>query len=153
MPCAEAFASLRENMADSRDGDDPATALFALYAARRMRWSDVLVSTDETTFARVRKDSEAERGKRMCIGGSIVEIAVDKITTGGRMSHGLLLSNGGNLYHFLAAGSSGDLVEQSYGRFCGMVTGSFDYPNSGGGTGHAVSLVGMFDLPENKKKG
>ncbi len=62
------------------------------------------------------------------------------------------MSNGGNIYRFLAAGSSGTLVPQSYGRFCGVVTGTYDYSNSGGGTGHAVEMVGMFDLPENKPK-
>lgn len=33
-----------------------------------------------------------------------------------------------------------------------VVTGNYDYSNSAGGTGHAVDLVGMFDLPENKPK-
>jgi hypothetical protein len=30
------------------------------------------------------------------------------------------------------------------------VTGRYDYHDSGGGTGHAVQVVGMFDLPENR---
>jgi hypothetical protein len=35
-------------------------------------------------------------------------------------------------------------------RFCGVVTGLYDYSNSGGGTGHTADIVGMFDLPESK---
>lgn len=35
-------------------------------------------------------------------------------------------------------------------RFCGVVTGLYDDSNSGVGVGHAVQMVGMFDLPENK---
>jgi hypothetical protein len=148
--CADAFAALRTGMADATDEDDPFTALFALWAARRMRLADVFVANDETTYAKVRKDSDAERGRRMCIGGTVIEITVDKVTTGGHLSHGLLLSYGQNLYHFLAAASTGDLVQTSDARFCGIATGRYDYANSGGGTGHAVTLVGMFDLPQNR---
>jgi hypothetical protein len=84
--------------------------------------------------------------------GQIVQIAVVKVPGAGKLAEGLLLSDGGNIYHYTAAGSSGTLVAQSSGRFCGVVIGNYDYSNSAGGTGHAVSPVGMFDLPENKPK-
>ncbi len=41
-------------------------------------------------------------------------------------------------------------MERSQERFCGVVTGLFDYANSGGGTGHAVAIVGLFDIAENR---
>lgn len=45
--------------------------------------------------------------------------------------------------------STGRLVEDSRARLCGFVTGKYSYSNSGGGSSHAVQLVGMFKLPEN----
>jgi hypothetical protein len=43
----------------------------------------------------------------------------------------------------------GSRAEQP-GTHLRVVTGKYSYANSGGGTGHAVTLVGVFDLPENK---
>lgn len=134
------------------EGGSRGSLLFTVWAAKHMHWSDVSVAKDETSYALVRKDSESERGKRMCTSGQLVQIEVERLPTGGKVSTGLLDSNAGNLYHFITAGSSGQLVEQSYARVCGVVTGSYDYENSAGGTGHAVGLIGMFDLPENKPK-
>lgn len=69
----------------------------------------------------------------------------------GTLYDGLLISPGENIYHFAAVKCIGDLVEGSAGRFCGYITGQYDYNNSAGGTAHAVDMVRMFDLPENKK--
>jgi hypothetical protein len=117
-----------------------------------MKWADVAVAKDETSFALVRKDADEARGKRMCTSGQVVQIEVQKIPGAGKHSEGLLMSSAGNIYNFIAAGSSGELVERSYARFCGVVTGKYDYSNSAGGEGHAVEIVGLFDLPENKPK-
>ena len=46
-----------------------------------MRWSDVAVEKDETTYALVQKDTNVERGKRLCASGSIIEIEADRVTT------------------------------------------------------------------------
>jgi hypothetical protein len=54
-----------------------------------------------------------------------------------------------DLIKFVAAGSTGQLVAQSRARFCGATTGKYSYSNSGGGTSHAVQMVGMFRVPEN----
>lgn len=145
-----AFEAAQDEMSDTPNEDSHGTALLALWAARRMRWSDVTVPQDETTFALVRKDPDAQRGKRMCSSGTIIEIREEKPATQGRLAHGLFNSDSDHLYRFWAAGSTGALVEQSYTTFCGIVTGKFDYSNSAGGTGHAVTQVGMFDLPENR---
>ena len=63
---------------------------------------------------------------------------------------GLMLDYARNIYKFSAVGNSGDLVADSQTRLCGIITGKYDYSNSAGGTGHAIKLVGMFDLPANK---
>ena len=150
---AGAVAFTRPYMEDTVDQDSAGAVMLAAWASRNMKWTDVAVATDETSYALVRKDSDAARGKRICTSGQIIQIEVYKFQSGDRpLSEGLLMSNGGNLYNYIAAGSSGTLVEQSYARFCGVVTGKYDYSNSAGGEGHAVEMVGMFDLPENKPK-
>jgi hypothetical protein len=150
MTWSEAFAVSRGSMRDTVDENSGGALLFAWWSARHMRWSDVYVATDETTVGRVKKDSSEELGKRICSGGSIIEIHAARPRTGGHLASGLFASDAGNLYEFLAAGDTGDLVAQSWGKLCGAVVGTYDYPNSGGGTGHAVAIVGMFDLPENR---
>lgn len=124
--------------------------LFARWASAHLAWTDVYVANDETSFGKIRKDSEEEIGKRMCISGSIIQIEVVKLDVGKKVSVGLLMSNGGNIYHFVNALSSGEIVQNKYARTCGFVVGAYSYANSGGGTSHGVDLVGIFDLPENK---
>jgi len=126
------------------------TRLLVVWALSRMTWDAVGVEKDETTHGKVLKDVELERGKRLCWRGTLLQIAADR-SLGDAVYTGLLYSSQGDLYHFYGVGSSGDLVEDSYGRFCGVVTGKYDYDNSGGGTSHAIELVGMFDLPENRR--
>jgi hypothetical protein len=133
---------------DSRDDMDPAAAVFAGWSTKHMTWLD-LQKIPETKFALVLKDPEAVRGKRLCSSGSIVEIRVDR-SSGKPVYIGGLMSPSGNVTRFLAVGSSGELVERSQARVCGVVTGTYSYGNSGGGTTHAVNVVGMFDLPDNK---
>jgi hypothetical protein len=152
LPVTEAFSFQRPVMTDAVNEDSSGTQVFAMWAARRMRWPDVGVAADETSPALVRKDPDEARGKRICASGQIIQIAVQKPPSGGKLAVGILSSDAGYLYRFFAAGSSGALVENSYAHFCGLVTGLFDYSNSVGGTGHAISLVGMFDLPENRPR-
>lgn len=146
----EAFAVALPMMIERPNDTSPGGFLFSLWALQHLLWTDVAVSTDETSYARVKKDVDAERGKRFCVSGQIIEIASFKQPYGTLFS-GLLINPGGNLYRFSAVKSTGDLVEQSPARFCGYVMGNYDYSNSAGGTGHAVDMVGIFDLPENKK--
>jgi hypothetical protein len=146
-----ALSAASPKMADSFNSiDDDGTILLARWSAKNLRWADVAVAKNEVSFAAVMKDPEEARTKRMCASGSIIQIAVAK-TQDGKLFDGLFQDYSGNLYDFFAAGGSGDLVSHSPMRFCGFVTGKYDYSNSGGGTGHAIKLVGMFDLPENKK--
>jgi hypothetical protein len=156
---AGALAYARPQMEDTMNKASEGGWLLAGWAIKHMKWEDVSVQKDETSFALVRKDSDEARTKRLCISGQIIEISIrrmlfqapgDAMAPGGRLSEGLLMTNAGNIYQYLAAGSSGELVAKSPARFCGVVIGKYDYSNSSGGAGHAVALVGMFDLPENK---
>lgn len=147
---AEAIAFDHPFMDDSLDGRvSKGALLLANWSAHGLSWS-ALDALGETRFAQVKKDPDAHRGQRICTRGNIVQIQAQK-TDQGKLFFGLLIDRRGNLTSFLAVHSSGDLVERSWARFCGVVIGKYDYPNSAGGEGHAIQLVGMFDLPENRR--
>ncbi len=118
------------------------------WAAHNMRWSEVYASKNETTLARARKDSEPEMFKRVCFSVRISQIVKDE-SFGIQVFRGVF-SPRTRPTSFIAAGHTGDLVEQSLARFCGLVAGNYAYSNTGGGESQTVLLVGMFDLPENK---
>ena len=148
----EAIAAALPDMTDESGGKDSVGAVaLAMWLAEMKRWRELEPAADETNYALARKDPDAARGKRLCIPGQLVEIRIDR-STGYPLAEGLLMSTAGNLFHFLAAGSTGDLVAQSSARLCGVAIGVYEYPNSGGGTGHAIETVGVFDLPENREK-
>jgi hypothetical protein len=50
---------------------------------------------------------------------------------------------------FLAVGMRGKLTDGSNARFCGAVMGDARYATKQGAA-KTITLVGMFDLPENK---
>jgi hypothetical protein len=124
---------------------------------REASWNRILVvghrcvPKDETSYLLAEKDSDEARGKRMCVSGTVIQIEVEK-TDVGKLNTGLLMSWSNNLFNYVTVGTSGELVAQSAARICGVVTGKYDYSNSAGGTGHAIEIVGMFDLPQNKAK-
>ena len=151
MDFSEAVAFVRPLMSDETNDTSKGALLFAVWGMQKMRWADVAVQKNETTFALVQKDPEEARGKRLCVSGMVVQIQVSR-TDLGKVNEGLLVSDSGDIYNFGMVGDSGDLVSQSRARMCGVVIGRYDYSNSGGGTGHAIQLVGMFDLPENRGK-
>lgn len=144
---AAAVELVRPYMDDTANKTSNGAMYLTRWAKDHLKWDEVAVKKNETSFAKIRKDSDEERGKHMCITGGIVQIA--KVTKG--VYSGLLLTNyGQDILSFMSAGSTGELVRHSIARFCGVVIGTYDYNNSGGGVGHAVALVGMFDLPENR---
>jgi hypothetical protein len=144
-----AFSIAKPFMDYTPDKQSDGTYLLQIWAAKHMTWSDIGVPKDETSFALIQKDVDEELGKRMCAAGWIIEIDTER-TDYGKVFHGLLHSWASNIYAFEAVGSSGSLVEHSNARFCGVVTGRHDYSNSSGGVSHAITLVGMFDLPQNR---
>jgi hypothetical protein len=147
---SQAIALSKPAMSDTTDEISPGAAMLALWGARHMQWSE-LSKVPPTKYGLVMKDPSQERGKLLCVQGSIIEIHAEN-TDHGKLFHGGLWSDGGNIYRFIACGSTGELVENSRASFCGVVIGRQDYSNSAGGQAHAVFLVGMFALPENKRK-
>lgn len=143
----DAITFAKPDMGDSSSVSVGAVLLGA-WSMKNLSWAD-LNGLDSTEYKLVRKDPDEERGKKLCVSGRLIEISVQR-TDYGKFSEGGMFSSSGNVTRFFAVKSTGNLVEGSPARFCGVVTGNQSYPNSGGGTTHAVYLVGMFDLPENK---
>jgi hypothetical protein len=139
----------RPLLADAVDEPSLGAVLLGIWAAKHMTWTDVAVTRDETTIRTVLKDASTERGKRMCIRGRLVQIHRDR-SIDEPLWIGLLADRRRDMVHFIGAGSTGDLVQGSRTRFCGAVTGTYSYANTGGGTTHAVELVGMFDLSRGR---
>jgi hypothetical protein len=159
VPAAIEAASVAEalRMAEPRDvkasagsKTDPGVEAFEGWAVGRLRWSDV--STEPaagTSYGRVMKDVDAERGKRLCVKGEVVQI--EKSTSrGGPVFRGVMQSAAQEPFRYTAVGSTGELVTTQVARLCGVVVGRNSYESIDRATVHAVHLVGMFDLPENR---
>ena len=155
-------------MDDEYNKDSRGTVGVAIWSALNMRWKDIDLPKDETSFQLVRKDVDSERGKAMCIKGRVVSaergfvvstlgvfgiVQIEVIHADDMdVSIELAATSRMDIYRTFAIGSTGRLVQNSSMRFCGIVTGKYDYSNSNGGTGHAVTLVGMYDLPANRQR-
>lgn len=148
-----AIAGTKLEMTDFNDVNfSRGAAILAVWGARNMTWDD-LQKVEQGKYGMVMKDPDSQRGKRLCTYGEIIEIQVDNSVPGKVYLGGLNVytDEGMRIYRFVAVGSTGELVAGSQARFCGVITGKNSYQNSAGGTTHAVHLVGMFELPENKK--
>jgi hypothetical protein len=145
----DALADYAPDMGDfSESNISKGAALFLVWAADSLKWSD-LQKVDSGKYSLVMKDSSEQIGKKICATGSIIEISANtelpqKIFLGG------LFDRNFHVYRFIAVNSTGELVQGSSAKFCGIITGKNDYGNSNGGVAHAIHLIGMFDLPENK---
>jgi hypothetical protein len=147
----QALTITRPLMGDSYNELDTGMLALGMWSLEHLTWKDVAVLKNETSIKSTMKDPDGARGKRMCARGSLIQIEVFKLQDGRKGFEGLMWDNRRQLIKFVAAKSTGELVANSPARFCGVVTGKYSYANSGGGTGHAVAMVGMFDLPENRK--
>jgi hypothetical protein len=115
-----------------------------------MTWGDANIAESEISLGLIKRDPAAAFGKRMCQSGQIKRIRRRPLARG-VVHTGILTSQQGDHIHFDAAGSSGQLVQRSFGRFCGVVTGVFSRSDDTGGRREVVSMVGMFRLEENAR--
>ncbi|MCQ8116126.1 hypothetical protein [Methylomonas rosea] len=139
----------KPEMEDIQGGDiSKGTAMLALWASTNLKW-DELTDLPNTKHGLVMKDSAPQLGKRLCVKGQVIEIERDR-TIDEPLYSGGMFDDAARIYRFLAVASTGEIVANTHVGFCGIVTGQQHYPNSAGGMAHAVQLVGMFDLPENK---
>jgi hypothetical protein len=144
---AEAIKLAKPMMSDTTNDTSPGALAFSVWAAKKMKWDD-LKGLPMTKYKLIMKDPDEERGKKICAKGRIIEIHAEK-TAVGKIYSGGLMRGYSQIYRWIAVGSTGELVANSYGTICGVVIGRQSYSNSMGGTAHAVFLVGMFLLPEN----
>jgi hypothetical protein len=145
---AEAVALVKPAMNDTFNEVSKGAIVLAAWSIKNMTWSE-LNKLPPTKHSLVMKDPDEERGKLLCGRGMIIELAAEKTEIGKVHNGGMFVNS--NVYRFIAIGSTGELVAQNWAGFCGVVIGKQSYQNSMGGTAHAVFLVGMFSLPENKK--
>lgn len=145
----EAIVAIKPIMRDTINEISEGAVLLALWSANNLNFSD-FDKMSQSKYSLIMKDPDEERGKLLCTVGNIIEIQVEK-AEGNKFYHGGLVDDYGQIYRFIAVRSTGDLVAGSVAHFCGIVTGKQSYANSIGGVAHAVFLVGMFVLPENKK--
>jgi hypothetical protein len=73
----DAIAAARPQMKNTIGRLDPGSVLLSLWASRHLTWA-ALEALPETSRALFRKDPEAERGKRLCMAGTVREIRAEK---------------------------------------------------------------------------
>jgi hypothetical protein len=99
----------------------------------KLRWADV-AHGGETTPPLILKDATRERGRKLCVTGTVDKI--EAATVDARNVHvGTLRTTEGDALPFIALRSTRSIVARSAGRFCGVV--------------HDKQIVGLFELPEN----
>lgn len=146
-------AVLASGFSDSPNGVHPSAVKFARWAHGRTTMADFNWKFHpKTTHEAVMRDADLERGKRLCVSGSVVQISGETID-GKRFYEAGIVTNSvkGTLdvTRVVAIGDVTDIFQGREAMFCGIVVGRETYPNTGGGTSHAVRLVGMFVTPAN----
>jgi hypothetical protein len=148
---AAAIARARPAMVDQQGTASAGTLMLTGWANRHLRLEAVEVSPNETSYAQVRQDPGAARGKRMCVAGKLTDLSPVR-TDAYMYSRGVLSASSAaeQRFAFSAVGSAGALAPGSDARLCGVVTGWIADDDEARGPAHAVILVGVFDLPENR---
>ena len=146
---SKAVNMIKPTMSDEFDAFPSSAGILASWMnEKNVKISDIR-SLESSTRGKILKDSFSERGKRLCISATLVEIQVDR-SAGFAPYHAGLVNNYTDVTRVLAIGSTGDLVADSNATFCGVIVGKVGFTNASGGTTNAPYLVGMFDLPENR---
>ncbi len=141
-------------MGDTQNGDvsQGAVVLALWWAHHPNLWAELL-SMPDTKRAEIMKDPDPYRGQRICITGSVIEIARDKSTPASAPVFEGGISHNSGYVRFLAVGSTTGIVESTPARFCGIAIGLQTYPNRMNSTTTAVYVVGEFDIPANGGQG
>lgn len=147
---AEAFAFARPQMADTEDESDKGSWTLARWMALHPSWA-AIAALPASSVPKVIKDPETERGRRICEPGRVAWIRALP-GDGPKVFQGVFQTNDIRYLSFIAVGSTGEVVDNSATTFCGVVTGLLTFSNNSGGKTQSARVVGMFDLPENRKK-
>ncbi len=139
----------REWMAATVSEENDGTLLLAAWASQHLCWTDVDVP-NETSFEEVWRDPDTAFGKRMGHVVTLIQSGPADVE-GHRVTAGLVEA-GDETLSFFAVGDASALLVADAARFCGVVTGTYEYRGSNGTPQRAVTVVGMFDCPENRAR-
>lgn len=144
---ADALAIAKPKMGDGVEQVSAGALLLTYWGIERMRWSDVERPLNGTSALRGPAD---EPGKGLCVEGTVAQLNEDRFQKG-VVYTGILQAPDLESYHFAAVGKPGDVAAGRQARFCGIVSGKFEYADRNGDQSTAIQLVGMFDVPENRR--
>lgn len=127
------------------DKDSPKTLTFLSWARTQLTWEGASSVKPTTKTGVVLKDPTGAYGKGFCAAGSIIQIS-KRYSSDFEV---LMSLDDFSIVRLLAVKSTGELVERSRAKFCGVVMGTYSYTTRANGTNTVVDVVGVFDLPEN----
>ena len=147
---AEALKTAREEFpSDPRSRD----AAIVDWSEERLKWADVEAKKNEVSTLLALKDPEGAYGKRTCLIGKLTTISAVRDADASTLKHfKAVLEGPGERWNLSAVGDTGDLVKGSSAKFCGLATNVRSHKGDGGITVDSLDVVGMFDLPENRKR-
>lgn len=144
LPLDAAFRGVRNELSDGKGSVSLGAKAFAKWAVNGLEWSD-LMALPATTPREALKDTETQRGKRICAYGRVNNVSVERaagpppVTTG-------MLSTQSDHFLFAASGSTDSIFRGVSARFCGILLET-NYED-----GTYLVVTGMFDLPANRAK-
>lgn len=148
----EALFFLVPHMENTSGSDLPAAAaVLAMWMNKKFWWNELMWMPDSKRVEAM-KDPISFRGKRICLSGSVVEIYADH-SVDPVAFNGTIMTASFDTVRFIAVRSTRGIHENSPAKLCGIITGTQTYPTTGGGFSHALFVVGVFDLPENRSGG
>lgn len=146
----EVSQRFKSEVSDANNEPPPVSLYIAdLMAAKNVKWEE-LNEIEKTGYGLVMKDVQQEGMKLLCVQGSVIEIYGFESRQRNKFYDVGIVDDLGRVFRTIAVGSTGDIVAESHGKFCGQVTGRINFNNVLGGSTVAPYLVGMFDLPENR---
>jgi hypothetical protein len=146
---AGAIAFARPKMTETPGGVSAGTLILIGWSARHPHWADVDVPKNETSYELAQTDLEHQKGKRMCVSGTIASIGPVR-TDSAHYWNGVLNVGGGKQIAFFGVGGLGTLQGGSKARFCGVVTDAVGNAEQMAHHRRAVVMVGMLDVAENR---
>lgn len=147
---ADALAYAKPKIEDATDDWDRGTYLLGEWLSSHGSWATV-AALPETSSPKISKDAEGETGKRFCMTGTVTTIKAFR-GSDAKMFWGIMSSSETQVMVFLAAGDTGNIVDNSTARFCGVSTGIYNLTLKSGAPFPSPKAVGFFDLPKNKKR-
>ena len=122
------------------------------WSSDHLKWSDVDTKKNQVSTLLALKDPDGMYGKRACMSGKLASITAVRDTDAGALHYFRgVLEGPGEKWYISAIGDTGELVKGSTAKFCGIEV-AVRTERGDAGAADVLDMVGMFDLPENRKK-